>query len=135
MRLSHKLSIAQFCLLSSILVACALFQFAREIRLFEHDMIRDHHVTGVTLRAAVIDLWRHGNLAQAPEMIADADTSQAGVDVRWVLLEADGVLPGPAHAVLPIVKDSWAEPLRRGHEVVRLEPGGGGLASAPRTFR
>ena len=126
MRLSHKLSVAQFCLLSAILVTYALFQFSREVRLFEHDMIRDHHVTGVTLRATVVDLWRHGNLAQAPEMIADADTSQAGVDVRWVPLEPDGVLPGPPHALLPIIKGSWAGPLRRGEEVVRIEPGGGG---------
>jgi two-component system, NtrC family, sensor kinase len=123
MKLSSKLSVAQSCLISAILVAYAIFQFTQEVRLYEQDMIRDHHVTGVTLRTALIDLWRHGDRGQAAAMIADADASHSGMDVQWIPLDPS-VAPGAASPVGPAgAKAGWIDLLRRGQEVVRIEPG------------
>jgi two-component system, NtrC family, sensor kinase len=121
MRLSHKLSMAQFCLLGSILLAYAVFQFAREMRIFEADMIRDHHVTGVMLRAAVVDLWSQGGADQAAKLIADAGASNSGIEVGWVPLAPEGVIPGDTDAALLPVAETWEEPLRRDQELVRVE--------------
>ncbi len=120
MRLSYRLSITQFCLISAILVAYAAFQFMREIRFFEQDMIRDHHVTGMILRAAVTEVWSRGDLDQAMNVITGANISQTGEHLAWVPLEPAGLLhrPGPAQA---IERGPWSDALRQGREVVRIE--------------
>jgi two-component system, NtrC family, sensor kinase len=142
MRLAHKLSISQLALIGTILVAYATIQFFREVRIFENDMIRDHHSTGVALRSAVEDVWTERGRAKALAIVADANAVEPGVRVDWVPLGASGTSnPGPnpggsnpvAVADKPARDGStasfpdWMRPLSEGHEVVRIERSGGGL--------
>jgi two-component system, NtrC family, sensor kinase len=123
MRLSQKLALAQLCLIGAILVAYAVFQFAWDLRIFESDMTRDHHAVGVILRDAAANLWRQGHSDRALRSIARADTSGSGMDVSWVPLESEGQPDGAASGAMPLVAAAWAESLRQGRELVRIEPG------------
>ncbi len=126
MRLAHKLSLAQLILICAVLFVHAEVRLKREVRLFETDMRRDHHVTGQALRATVEDAWKAYGWSRASRLVQDADSAEKEVNIAWFWLEGDsaringlyaGLPPGQTSGTIP----SWADSLVQGRDVVRVE--------------
>ncbi len=127
MRLAHKLSLAQLVLICVILFVNAEVQLRREIRLFDLDMRRDHHVSGAALAATVADAWKSMGWSRARRLVYDADAAEKSVDINWIWLEGDSarVFPDPRSAAFQSALlaggSAWIDSLLLGHEVVRVE--------------
>lgn len=72
-----------------VLAANAYFRMAREMELFERDMIQDHAVLGRTLADAMVRLWEDRGRAEALRLLENASTADGRFTVRWV----DGEMP------------------------------------------
>jgi two-component system, NtrC family, sensor kinase len=84
MRLAHKLSVAQIVLIGAVLFIHAGIRLRREIRLFEDNMRRDQHETGVALGAAMADMWAATGRERALRLIRDADAAGEVVEISFV---------------------------------------------------
>lgn len=91
MRLAHKLSAAQIVVILGLLVAHALIQYRREVRLFDFDMTRDQRVTGHALAEALEDAWTVRGPNDALRLVREADASDSSIRIRWLPPEAGEV--------------------------------------------
>lgn len=92
MRLTYRLSLAQFTLIGAILLTYAVFEFYRELRLFEEDMIRDHSLAAGTLKAAVVDAYALGGDAHVRRLISRARGEDDVLAVEWLSEEQSEAL-------------------------------------------
>jgi signal transduction histidine kinase len=74
--------------MSLILGANAWIRLAREVRVFETDVERDHVTLGRGIRAPVLEVWRREGEGKALQLIDAANTEEADILIRWVWLEA-----------------------------------------------
>ncbi|HJX52636.1 MAG TPA: HAMP domain-containing protein, partial [Polyangia bacterium] len=88
MRLARKLILATLAGMALVLAASAYFRIARELELFERDMIMDHAVLARTLADAMPRVWVDKGRDQALKLLENASTPDGRFRVRWVDGEA-----------------------------------------------
>src|ERR1700727_2583220 len=116
MRLVQKLSLALILTTSTILAVGGGLRLQREVGVLEVDRMRDHHVIGRAVGAAIAAVWRSDGEKKALAVLEQANAPSGRVHMRWVWLEADPSGPKPAFDVAAI------EAVPMGETITRVVP-------------
>ena len=116
MRLVQKLSLAFIVSTSGILAIGGAVRAQREVGVLEFDRLRDHHLIGRALGAAIAAVWSSDGQARALAVLEKANLPSGRVRMRWVWLEGAPAEVAPAFDVHAIE----ATPL--GDTITRVVP-------------
>lgn len=113
MRLVQKLSLAFIVSTSAILAVGGAVRAQREVGVLEFDRMRDHHLIGRALGAAIAAVWRSDGQAKALTVLEQANMPSGKIRMRWVWLEGAPPDMRPAFDVATIESTPLGETVTR----------------------
>jgi two-component system NtrC family sensor kinase len=100
MRLVQKLSLAFVLSTSAVLAVAGVVRAQREVGVLEYDRLRDHHLIGRALGAAIATVWHSDGQARALAVLEQANIPSGRVRMRWIWLEGG---PLDVHAAFDVM--------------------------------
>jgi len=122
MRLVQKLSLAFIVSTTAILSVAGGLRAQREVGYLEYDRMRDHHLIGRALGAAVASVWHSDGEGRALAVIQQVSAPSGRVHMRWIWLEGGSPDAKPAFDAAAIEATPLGDTITR---VVTDPPGPG----------
>jgi signal transduction histidine kinase len=116
MRLVQKLSLALVLTTSAVIAVGGALRAQREVAVLDFDRVRDHHVMGRALGAAIAAVWHDGGEARALAALEQANVPEGRVHAKWVWLEGG---PPDAHTAFD---QALVDATAAGETITRVVP-------------